>query len=37
MIAEREWRYEAMLERFNGHRSGDEFISFAGNGYIGLR
>lgn len=36
-IAERALRYEGLLARFNGHKSGGEFVSYTGNGHIGLR
>ena len=34
---ERVLRYEGLLARFNGHKTGGEFVSYTGNGYIGLR
>lgn len=35
-LQERVLRYEGMLARFNGHKTGGEFVSYTGNGHFGL-
>ena len=36
-LASKLLRYQDILDSYNGHRSGEDFISFVGNGNIGLR